>query len=390
MSLQVVVTRIRAGEAVTGKGDGLAGAHILIRKGGGAGSYCYIIASHLAIDDSSASGCGSGAAVILLVRGGDTGDGHFPLRHGDGRAGRAIVGIAGVGDRQSRAGGRSLQHLYGGSCGIPAGNDLQDGIIGAGPFPSAAIGSGLGGSHGEVRIAIGLAGGRGGDAYTCILLVYHSYMNGKFRRCSEIVRTIGVHLDFEGGSSGYRGGSLQFITGKRDTGRCAAQRVGQLCVAVGVGKGGPVGNIDFHSIIHKLARGRGSNDRRGLIDGEEDRGGIQLQIKVITSLQCADPDDISTDFRTGVRQRAGLGGIELALEGRVTVDAGGVGQGGVSRAVGLGQAGGGRDGHILGNQRPILLRGTLVVARTRDLQSGIPYIGNRVITADFGVVNAFG
>ena len=98
MSLQVVVTRIRAGEAVTGKGDGLAGAHILIRKGGGAGSYCYIIASHLAIDDSSTGGCGSGAAVILLVRGGDTGDGNILLRHGDGRVGGAVVSVGGVGD----------------------------------------------------------------------------------------------------------------------------------------------------------------------------------------------------------------------------------------------------------------------------------------------------
>ena len=295
----------------------------------------------------------------------------------------------GVGDCQGRAGGIRLLHLDGRRRGICTGDDLQNGIIGAAPAPGTAIRSRLGGGQGEACIAIGLAAGRGGDAHTGIRLVYHFYCDGKCRRCGEVVRTIGVHLDVEGGSGGYRGGSLQLVAGKRDTGRCAVQRVGQLCAAVGVGKGSPVGNVDLHSIIHKLARGRCRNDRCGLIDGEEDGGGIQLQIEVITSLQCAEPDDIRADIRAGVRQRAGLGGVEQRLEGRVSVDAGGVGQGGVSRAVGLGQAGGGRDGHILGGQRPGCDGFAGVVAGTRDPQSHITYIGKRVKTAGFDVVSAF-
>ena len=172
LGLQVVVTRIRAGEAVTCKGDGLVGAHILIRKGGGAGGHGHIIAVHLAVDNSGTGGCGGGAAVILLVIGRKAGDGGIFLIYLDGNICGAIMGDAGIGDRQGCTGGIRLLHPDGRRRSIRTGNDLQNGIIGADPSPLAGITSGLrntiGGSHGEVRIAIGLFGGSTGDDHACI------------------------------------------------------------------------------------------------------------------------------------------------------------------------------------------------------------------------------
>ena len=87
------------------------------------------------------------------------------------------MGIAFIGDRQGRAGGIRLLHLNGRRRGSRAGDNLQNGVVRADPAPSSAIGSDLGSSQGEVRFAIGLAGWRGGDAYTCILFVLGGYGN---------------------------------------------------------------------------------------------------------------------------------------------------------------------------------------------------------------------
>ena len=206
-------------------------------------------------------------------------------RDGNGRIGGAVVSAGGVGDRQGRAGGIRLFHLDGRHCGVRAGDDFQNGRIGTVPAPSAAIGSGLGGSQGEVRIAIGLAGGRGGDAYACVRLRHHIDDDDLFARRGEVGSGCGVYLDVEGSRAGARVSLQLVIRSKRDAVRCAVQRVGQLCAAVGVVEGSPVGNVDFHSVLHKLARGCGSNGGRCLIDGEIDRGSSQLQIEVIAGSQ---------------------------------------------------------------------------------------------------------
>ena len=103
------------------------------------------------------------------------------------------MGDAGIGDRQGRTGGIRLLYLDGRRCSIRAGDDLQNGIIGAGPSPLAVITGGLrntiGGSHGEVRIAIGLAGGSTGDDHACIRLFY-GYRNVNAGNCM-VVRIVG-------------------------------------------------------------------------------------------------------------------------------------------------------------------------------------------------------
>ena len=78
-------------------------------------------------------------------------------------------------------------------------------------------------------------------------------------------------------------------------------------------------------------------------------------------------------------------GIELVFEGRVAVDAGGIGQFGVGFTVGLGKTGSGRDGHFLGDQHPGRLGFTLVVARTLDDQDVIAHIGGLVAADNVAV-----
>ena len=103
------------------------------------------------------------------------------------------MGDAGIGDRQGCTGGIRLLYLDGRRCSIRTGGNLQNVRIGAGPSPLAVIAGGLrntiGGSHGEVRIAIGLFGGSTGDLNRDRCLVY-GYRNVNAGNCM-VVRIAG-------------------------------------------------------------------------------------------------------------------------------------------------------------------------------------------------------